>query len=128
MVIAKAVRCGDGFAGTFHAVHATGAYRIQEVVFGVIPQVALLWSSPTLYWLETDVRSATTLGIVGAGGIGQTLYESLRSFQYADSAAQIIIVVVTVVAIGMASAYSQGIDMTARRASTLGYRQLPPAF
>src|SRR5262249_2818252 len=63
-------------------IRATGARRLQEVVFGVIPQVLPLWSSLTLYRLETNVRSATTLGIVGAGGIGQTLYESIRSFQY----------------------------------------------
>jgi phosphonate transport system permease protein len=85
-------------------IRATGAHGLQEVVFGVVPQVTPLWSSLTLYRLETNVRSATTLGIVGAGGIGQTLYESIRSFQYAETAAQIIIVVVTVVAIDLVSA------------------------
>jgi len=85
-------------------IRATGARRLQEVVFGVVPQVLPLWSSLTLYRFETNVRSATTLGIVGAGGIGQTLYESIRSFQYAETAAQIIIVVVTVVAIDLLSA------------------------
>jgi phosphonate transport system permease protein len=85
-------------------IRATGARRLQEVVFGVIPQVMPLWSSLTLYRLETNVRSATTLGIVGAGGIGQTLYESIRSFQYAETAAQVIIVVATVVAIDLLSA------------------------
>jgi len=63
-----------------------------------------LWSSFTLYRLETNVRSATTLGIVGAGGIGQTLYESIRSFQYANTAAQIIVVVVTVMVLDLVSA------------------------
>jgi phosphonate transport system permease protein len=85
-------------------IRATGAHRLQEVIFGVIPQVVPLWSSLTLYRLETNVRSATTLGIVGAGGIGQTLYESIRSFQYAETAAQVIIVVVTVMAIDLLSA------------------------
>ncbi len=85
-------------------IRATGARRLQEVVFGVIPQVLPLWSSLTLYRLETNVRSATTLGIVGAGGIGQTLYESIRSFQYAETAAQVMIVVATVVAIDLLSA------------------------
>ena len=85
-------------------IRATGARRLQEVVFGVVPQVLPLWSSLTLYRLETNVRSATTLGIVGAGGIGQTLYESIRAFQYAETAAQIIIVVVTVVGIDLLSA------------------------
>ncbi len=70
----------------------------------MIPQVVPLWSSFALYRLETNVRSATTLGIVGAGGIGQTLYESIRSFQYAETAAQMIVVVVTVIVIDMLSA------------------------
>jgi len=85
-------------------IRATGAGRLQEIIFGVIPQVIPLWSSYALYRLETNVRSATTLGIVGAGGIGQTLYESIRSFQYAETAAQMIIVVGTVVAIDIVSA------------------------
>jgi phosphonate transport system permease protein len=85
-------------------IRATGASRLREVFFGVVPQVLPLWSSLTLYRLETNVRSATTLGIVGAGGIGQTLYESVRSFLYAETAAQIIIVVVTVASIDLLSA------------------------
>jgi phosphonate transport system permease protein len=85
-------------------IRATGAVPLQEVIFGVVPQVLPLWSSFTLYRLETNVRSATTLGIVGAGGIGQTLYESIRSFQYAETAAQIIIVIVTVILIDLVSA------------------------
>jgi phosphonate transport system permease protein len=85
-------------------IRATGAGRVQEVVFGVVPQVLPLWTSFMLYRLETNVRSATTLGIVGAGGIGQTLYESIRSFHYAETAAQVIVVVLTVMAIDMASA------------------------
>jgi phosphonate transport system permease protein len=85
-------------------IRATGARRIPEIVFGVIPQVVPLWSSFILYRLETNVRSATTLGIVGAGGIGQTLYESIRSFHYAETAAQMIIVIVTVIAIDLCSA------------------------
>jgi phosphonate transport system permease protein len=85
-------------------IRATGARRLQEVIFGVVPQVTPLWSSLSLYRLETNVRSATTLGIVGAGGIGQTLYESIRAFQYGETAAQVIIVVVTVMAIDLLSA------------------------
>jgi phosphonate transport system permease protein len=85
-------------------IRATGAGRLQEVIFGVIPQVLPSWSSLTLYRLETNVRSATTLGIVGAGGIGQTLYESIRSFLYAETAAQVIIVVATVMVIDLISA------------------------
>ncbi len=85
-------------------IRATGASRLQEVVFGIIPQVLPLWSSFTLYRFETNVRSATVLGLVGAGGIGQPLYENIRSFQYSETAAVIIIVVATVMLIDMLSA------------------------
>jgi len=85
-------------------IRATGAHRLPEIIFGVIPQVIPLWSSYALYRLETNVRSATTLGIVGAGGIGQTLYESIRSFHYGETAAQMIIVVLAVITIDMLSA------------------------
>ena len=85
-------------------IRVTGAVKVQEVTFGVIPQVMPMWSSLTLYRLETNVRSATTLGIGGAGGSGQTLYESIRSFHYGDTAAQIIIIVVTVMVLDLVSA------------------------
>lgn len=85
-------------------IRATGASRLQEVLFGVIPQVAPLWSSYMLYRFETNVRSATVLGIVGAGGVGQSLYESIRSFQYGPTAAIILIVIATVMLIDVISA------------------------
>lgn len=85
-------------------IRATGASRLQEVIFGIVPQVIPLWSSYTLYRFETNVRSATVLGIIGAGGIGQTLYESIRSFLYAETAAIIIIVVLSVMIIDIVSA------------------------
>jgi phosphonate transport system permease protein len=84
-------------------IRATGASRLQEVIFGVVPQVIPLWSSYTLYRLETNVRSATVLGIIGAGGIGQTLYENIRSFQYSETAAVVIIIVVSVMLIDIVS-------------------------
>jgi phosphonate transport system permease protein len=79
-------------------IRATGASRLQQVIYGVIPQVLPLWSSFSLYRFETLVRSATVLGIVGAGGIGFTFYESFRAFQY-DRAAAVIVVVVLVVSV-----------------------------
>ncbi|MCQ8781237.1 phosphonate ABC transporter, permease protein PhnE [Mangrovibrevibacter kandeliae] len=77
-------------------IRATGATRVQEVIFGVIPQVMPLWVSYFLYRFETNVRSATILGVIGAGGIGQVLFESIRGFYYPESAAILIVVVVTV--------------------------------
>lgn len=78
------------------AIRTTGASRIQSVVFGVIPQVLPLWISYSLYRLESNIRSATILGLIGAGGIGQVMFESIRGFYYPQSSAMIIIVVITV--------------------------------
>jgi phosphonate transport system permease protein len=84
-------------------IRATGATRLQEIVFGVIPQVAPLWISYSLYRFETNVRSATVLGLVGAGGIGQVMFESIRSFQYGPTAAILIVIIVTVSLVDLVS-------------------------
>lgn len=86
-------------------VRATGASRLQEVIFGVIPQVMPLWSSYALYRFDTNVRSATVLGIIGAGGIGQVLYESSRSFLYPQTSAIIIVVMITIILVDILSAF-----------------------
>ena len=84
-------------------IRATGASRLEEVIFGVIPQVLPLWISYSLYRFESNVRSATVLGIVGAGGIGMILWEVIRSFQYAETAAIVIIIVISVSMLDMIS-------------------------
>lgn len=77
-------------------VRATGANKIHEVIYGVIPQVMPLWISYSLYRFESNLRSATVLGIVGAGGIGVLLFESMRGFSYPEAAAIIIIIIISV--------------------------------
>jgi len=85
-------------------IRATGASRIEEVAFGVIPQVLPLWISYTLYRFESNVRSATVVGMVGAGGIGVVLWEIIRGFYYQETCAVMIIVVVTVSLVDLLSA------------------------
>lgn len=85
-------------------IRSTGASSFHEVVYGVIPQVMPLWISFTLYRFESNVRSATVVGMVGAGGIGVILWEIIRGFQYAETAAVMIIIVATVSLIDVASA------------------------
>lgn len=85
-------------------VRATGAGPIEEIVYGVIPQVLPLWLSFALYRFESNVRSASVVGIVGAGGIGTVLWEIIRSFQYAQTCAVMIIIIVFVTAIDITSA------------------------
>ena len=62
-----------------------------------------LWISYSLYRFESNVRSATVLGIVGAGVIGMILWEVIRGFQYAETAAIVIIIVVSVSILDMIS-------------------------
>jgi phosphonate transport system permease protein len=84
-------------------IRTTGAGRIQEIIYGVIPQVIPLWSSFSLYRFETNVRSATVLGIVGAGGIGFTFNEAFKGFRFEEASAIIIVMVLTVTVIDMIS-------------------------
>jgi phosphonate transport system permease protein len=86
-------------------VRATGATSLDEIIYAVLPQVLPLWISYALYRFESNVRSAMVVGMVGAGGIGVVLYEAIRSFNYAQTAAVLIMVVVVVTAIDLASAW-----------------------
>lgn len=85
-------------------IRSTGASALHEIIYGVIPQVMPLWISFTLYRLESNVRSASVVGMVGAGGIGVVLWEIIRGFQYAETGAVMIIIIVTVTAIDLVSA------------------------
>ena len=84
-------------------IRATGAHPLAEIVYGVIPQVMPLWISFALYRFESNVRSASVVGMVGAGGIGMVLWDVVRGFAYAQTAAVLIMLVVSVSLIDMAS-------------------------
>ena len=85
-------------------IRATGANALEEIVYGIIPQVLPLWISYSLYRFESNVRSATVVGMVGAGGIGVILWDIIRGFQYAETCAVMIIIIVTVTLIDVISA------------------------
>jgi phosphonate transport system permease protein len=85
-------------------IRSTGASSMHEIVYGVIPQVMPLWISFTLYRFESNVRSASVVGMVGAGGIGVVLWEIIRGFQYAETCAVMLIIIVTVSIIDLVSA------------------------
>jgi phosphonate transport system permease protein len=85
-------------------VRATGAMPLDEIIYGVLPQVMPLWISYALYRFESNVRSAMVVGMVGAGGIGVVLYEEIRSFDYAQTCAVLIMVIAVVTAIDLVSA------------------------
>lgn len=85
-------------------IRATGANALEEIVYGVIPQVLPLWISYALYRFESNVRSASVVGMVGAGGIGVVLWEIVRGFYYAQTCAVMIIIIVTVTLLDLVSA------------------------
>jgi phosphonate transport system permease protein len=84
-------------------IRSTGASAMHEIIYGVLPQVMPLWISFALYRLESNVRSASVVGMVGAGGIGVVLWEIIRGFQYAETCAVMIIIIVSVTAIDLIS-------------------------
>jgi len=83
--------------GPIEALQATGARPLQVIVFGVLPQVITAWIAVVLYRFEVNLRSATVLGMVGAGGLGFELVSSLKLFKYQETAACIIVITVMVV-------------------------------
>ncbi|HET9160069.1 MAG TPA: phosphonate ABC transporter, permease protein PhnE [Caulobacteraceae bacterium] len=89
--------------GPIEGVRATGATRLQEIVWGVFPQVAPLWTSYGLYRFESSSRSATVLGLIGAGGIGSTLFDQLNSFAYTKVSAIVIVITIAVALIDLLS-------------------------
>jgi phosphonate transport system permease protein len=93
-LFAEAVEAID--PGPVEGVRATGASALQEVIFGVIPQVMPLWISYALYRFESNVRSATVVGMVGAGGIGVILWENIRAFQFTQTCSVLLVIIVVV--------------------------------
>jgi phosphonate transport system permease protein len=86
-------------------IRAIGGSAMAEIVFGVLPQVMSLWVSFSLYRFESNFRSASVVGLVGAGGIGVILYEAIRGFQYTETCAILIILIVTVSCIDLLSSF-----------------------
>lgn len=89
-------------------VRATGAAPLHEIVWGVLPQVAPLWTSYALYRFESNARSATVLSLIGAGGIGQPLFDSINSFAFDQASAIVIVIVVAVSGIDLLSQVIRG--------------------
>ncbi len=85
--------------GPIEAVRATGAGFGQVVVYAVVPQVLTRSVGTAIYRLDANVRHSTVVGIVGAGGIGQTLSASFSRYDY-DFAAAILLGIIALVALG----------------------------
>ena len=80
-------------------VRATGASQVQRYRFGVIPQILPVFVSQVLYYLESNTRSATVIGALGAGGIGLMLVETMKTARDWENTSYIIVLTIVVVII-----------------------------
>lgn len=91
-------------AGPLEAITATGANRTQVVWTAVLPQITNPFISFTIYRLDTNVRLATILGLVGGGGIGQLLFHTMNLLNYRQAGLIIFMIIVTVAVMDFVSA------------------------
>ena len=82
--------------GPIDALRSSGATKSQIISYGIIPQILPAFVANNLYILDRNVRMATMLGIVGAGGIGYELQSSFRMFEYEKVSAIIILIFITI--------------------------------
>ncbi len=91
--------------GPIEALESSGASKRQIISFGIIPQIIPSFVANNLYILDRNIRMATMLGIVGAGGIGYELQSAFRMFEYPRVSAIIIIIFITIFIIDNISSY-----------------------
>ncbi|QDY66602.1 phosphonate ABC transporter, permease protein PhnE [Glutamicibacter halophytocola] len=101
-IFAEAMEAVD--KGPVVAMQAVGASKRQVVQYGILPQAAAPLVSYTLLLFEGNVRGATILGLVGAGGIGLELTTAMRMYDYGHLSAIIICIIVLVTIIDQGSA------------------------
>ncbi len=89
-------------------VRSTGASWLSCMRFAVLPQVSAGYASYALLRFEINVREASVMGFVGAGGIGQELIVAIRKFYYSDVSAILMTIIVTVFVIDIATGWVRG--------------------
>jgi phosphonate transport system permease protein len=91
--------------GPFDAIRATGAGRTTALAFALVPDLLPLMLSTSLFWWEFNVRASTVLGVVGAGGIGQELKNSMDLLDFARLFTIIGVILIAVTAIDWLSGW-----------------------
>ena len=89
-------------------VQAAGAGPMQTLRLAVLPQVLPVMLSNALYYLESNTRSATILGVVGAGGVGFLLYDRISANNWDEVMSIVILILITVYAIDNLSGWLRG--------------------
>ena len=90
--------------GPIEAITATGANRLQVILYGIVPQIIPDFLSFTIYHWDINVRISTIIGFVGGGGIGYFLSQAINSFQYSKAGAALLAIVIVVWALDFFSA------------------------
>jgi phosphonate transport system permease protein len=90
-------------AKELEGVRACGGRRLAEVRFGIMPQVLPVIAGQILYFVESNTRSATIIGVVGAGGIGLHLSEQIRVLEWKQVSFLILLILISVAAIDFIS-------------------------
>ena len=83
-------------AGPLEAIEATGANRLQTIIYAVIPQIIPPYISYTMYRWDINVRMSTIIGFVGGGGIGFLLQQNINLLNYRAASAQMLAIAVVV--------------------------------
>ncbi len=91
-------------AGPIEAINATGASRLQMVVYAVVPQIIPLYIAYTLYRWDINVRMSTIIGFVGGGGVGFLLSQSIRLLLYREASVLMLSIAIVVSALDYISA------------------------
>ena len=86
-------------------LRSVGASYVQVIRYAALPQVLASFASFALLRFEINVRGATVLGFVGAGGIGQDLMEAIRKFYYSDVSAILVLIIAVVMTIDISTQY-----------------------
>lgn len=89
-------------------VRASGGRSLAEVRFGLLPQVLPVMAGQVLYFIESNTRSATIIGVVGAGGIGLHLAEQIRVLEWRQVSFIILLILIAVAAIDFISGRLRG--------------------
>jgi len=100
-LMSEAIETAD--QGPVEGIVAAGGSRFHVIRFGLLPQVLPIFASQALYYFESNTRSATIIGIVGAGGIGLYLSEMIRVLEWQEAAFLILMVLLAVAAIDVVS-------------------------
>jgi phosphonate transport system permease protein len=92
-------------SGPMEAIQATGANRLQTIIYAVVPQIVPPYISYTMYRWDINVRMSTIIGFAGGGGIGFLLIQNINLLNYRAASAQMLAIAIVVAMMDFLSSY-----------------------